>query len=166
MLLPSAGASSVSLAFPPVGGQRTVEQPAHKTAAGARHRQPSGHFTPGEQDWGSAPGASCVSSPFLKRIEGDPLQEPCSHEEIVTAGKWGLLVYPIQHLRGNLGNPIPSLRRVVSFTPKTEGQVHTVVGKDPRQKAKAGGPLETQAQNPHNTPPAHFNRASPRPGQI
>lgn len=38
MLLPSAGASSASLASPPVGGQSTVEQPAHKTPIGARLR--------------------------------------------------------------------------------------------------------------------------------
>lgn len=65
---------------------------------------------------------------FWNRVEGDAFQETCSHKEIMTAGKWELMVCSIPHFRGYLGNHISSLRHVVSFTSINEGQVDAVVG--------------------------------------
>ena len=42
---------------------------------------------PRDRNWGSAPGASCVSSSLLERDEGDPLREARSPGEVITAGK-------------------------------------------------------------------------------
>ena len=85
---------SVSLAFPPVGWQRTVEQPTHKATVCAWLKTVwfyniLGILHPWNRNWGSAPGASSYvsSSPLLERDEEDPLREACSHEEVVTAGK-------------------------------------------------------------------------------